>query len=231
MVSLVSSALRPECASWYPPETPAGCLGSNVPRIRNHSSLNMWKAGIPMEAQGWAGSESSTGVDGACPTLCWACAVGPILGWGSASKAAADVYPHNAGSRVTVNHSRREAQRRVRAPKRAWFILPLRAAACRLSSSLADICLLAGSSHGEVRGLLVSLLRRALIFPDGLVVKSLPASAGDTGDVGLIPGSGRSPGEGNSKPTPGFLPGKSTDRGGWWATVCGVAKGRTWLSD
>ena len=34
-------------------------------------------------------------------------------------------------------------------------------------------------------------------FPDGSVVKNLPANAGD---VGLIPGSGRSPGEGNGNP-------------------------------
>ena len=37
------------------------------------------------------------------------------------------------------------------------------------------------------------------------MVKNLPASARD---VGLIPGSGRSPGEGNGNPTPVFLPGK-----------------------
>ena len=33
-------------------------------------------------------------------------------------------------------------------------------------------------------------------------------NAGDTGDAGLIPGSERSPGGGNGKPTPVFLPGK-----------------------
>ena len=37
-------------------------------------------------------------------------------------------------------------------------------------------------------------------FPGGAVVKNLPASAGDTGDVGLIPGSGRSSGGGNGNP-------------------------------
>ena len=37
-------------------------------------------------------------------------------------------------------------------------------------------------------------------FPDGSVVKNLPANAVETGDVGLIPGLGRSPGGGNSKP-------------------------------
>ena len=37
-------------------------------------------------------------------------------------------------------------------------------------------------------------------FPDGSVVKNPPASAGDTRDVGSIPGSGRSHGAGNGKP-------------------------------
>ena len=37
-------------------------------------------------------------------------------------------------------------------------------------------------------------------FPVGSVVKKLPANAGDTRDAGLIPGSGRSPGEGNGDP-------------------------------
>ena len=37
-------------------------------------------------------------------------------------------------------------------------------------------------------------------FPGGSVVKNLPASAGDTGDMGSIPGSGRSPGIGNGYP-------------------------------
>ena len=43
-------------------------------------------------------------------------------------------------------------------------------------------------------------------FPGGSVVKNPPASAGD---AGLIPGSGRSPGEGKWQPTPVFLPWKS----------------------
>ena len=50
------------------------------------------------------------------------------------------------------------------------------------------------------------------------MVKNLPANAGDTGDVGSIPGSGRSPGEENWQPTPVFLPGKKipwTEEPGW----------------
>jgi len=37
-------------------------------------------------------------------------------------------------------------------------------------------------------------------FPGGSVVKNLPASAGDTGDVSSIPASGRCPEEGNGNP-------------------------------
>ena len=37
-------------------------------------------------------------------------------------------------------------------------------------------------------------------FPGGSVVKNLPANAGDVGDAGSIPGSGRSPGGGNGNP-------------------------------
>ena len=45
------------------------------------------------------------------------------------------------------------------------------------------------------------------VFPGGSVVKNPPVNAGDKGDMGLIPGSGRSPGEGNGN-TIVFLPGK-----------------------
>ena len=43
-------------------------------------------------------------------------------------------------------------------------------------------------------------------FPGGAVVKNLPAKTGDTRDAGSIPGSGRSPREGNGIPI--FFPGK-----------------------
>ena len=59
------------------------------------------------------------------------------------------------------------------------------------------------------------------------LVKNLPASAGDTRDVGLIPGSGRSAGEGNSNPLQCSCLENSMDTGAWWATVHGVAKSRT----
>ena len=40
------------------------------------------------------------------------------------------------------------------------------------------------------------------------MVKNLPANGEDAGDLGLVPGSGRSPGGGNSNPPPVFLPGE-----------------------
>ena len=48
-----------------------------------------------------------------------------------------------------------------------------------------------------------------------LVVKNPPANAGDMRDMGSIPGSERSPGEGNDNP----LQYSPMDRGAWWATV------------
>ena len=54
--------------------------------------------------------------------------------------------------------------------------------------------------------------------------KELSASAGDVGDVGSIPGSGRSPGEGNGNSLQYSCLGNPTGRGAWWATVRGVAK-------
>ena len=62
--------------------------------------------------------------------------------------------------------------------------------------------------------------------PGGSVVKNLSANAGD---VGLIPGVGRSPGEGNGNPLQYSFLENSMDRGAWWATVRGVAKSRIQL--
>ena len=59
-----------------------------------------------------------------------------------------------------------------------------------------------------------------------MALKNPPASTGDTGDVGSIPGSGRSPGGGNGNPLKYSSLENSMDRGAWWATVYGVAKSR-----
>ena len=56
-------------------------------------------------------------------------------------------------------------------------------------------------------------------------------SARDAGDTGSIPGLGRSPGEGNGNPLRYSCLENAMDGGAWWATVHGVAKSRTQLSD
>ena len=56
-------------------------------------------------------------------------------------------------------------------------------------------------------------------------------SACNAGDLGSIPGSGRSPGEENGNPLQYSCLENFMDRGAWWATVQGVAKSRTRLSD
>ena len=53
----------------------------------------------------------------------------------------------------------------------------------------------------------------------------------NVGDLGSIPGSGRYPGEGNGYPLQYSCLGNPMDRGAWWATVHGVTKSWTQLSD
>ena len=57
-----------------------------------------------------------------------------------------------------------------------------------------------------------------------LVVKNLPTNAGDVRDVGSVPGSGRSPGEGNGNLLQYSCLENPMDRGAWWAIVHGVTK-------
>ena len=58
-------------------------------------------------------------------------------------------------------------------------------------------------------------------FLGGSVIKNPPTNAGD---VGLIPESGRSPGEGNGNPLKYACLGSPMDRRAWWATVHGVVR-------
>ena len=95
--------------------------------------------------------------------------------------------------------------------------------------------------HGEVlchffqpflracsQGLIWNCFYRLLHFPGG---SELKASAWNAGVMGLIPGSGRSPGEGNGNPLRYSCLENPMEGGAWWATVHGVAKSRTQLSD
>ena len=68
---------------------------------------------------------------------------------------------------------------------------------------------------------MVNSLQVSLGSPGGSAVKNPPANTGDTGS---IPGSGRSPGEGNGNPLQYSCLGNFMDRGALWATAHGVAR-------
>ena len=61
-------------------------------------------------------------------------------------------------------------------------------------------------------------------FPGGSVVKNVLDSTGDVRDLGLTPGLGRTPREGNGNPLQYSCLENPIDRGSWWATVYGVTE-------
>ena len=67
--------------------------------------------------------------------------------------------------------------------------------------------------------------------PGGSAVKNAPAKAGGPGDAEAVSRSGRSPGGGHGSPLQSSCLGNLMDRGAWRATVRGVAKGQTRLSN
>ena len=64
-----------------------------------------------------------------------------------------------------------------------------------------------------------------------LLVKNPPANAGDIRDTGLVPGLGRSPGGRHGNPLQYSYLENPMERGAWQATVHGMEKSQTWLSD
>ena len=68
-------------------------------------------------------------------------------------------------------------------------------------------------------------------FPNVSSGEKSSCKAEDMGDAGWIPGSGRPPGKGHGKALQYSCLGNPKDRGAWWATVHGVVKSWTQLSD
>ena len=107
-----------------------------------------------------------------------------------------------------------------------------------LQQSTADLCLHRRHSNTVLTQSLWGLWVLVCIYiqnylesevcPGGSEVK---ASACNVGDLGLIPGSRRSPGEGNGNPLKYSCLENPMDRGAWWVIVHRVAKCRTRLSD
>ena len=84
------------------------------------------------------------------------------------------------------------------------------------------------------KGFLWKKCKAVYSFPGSSVVKNPSATAGDTGDMGSIPGWGRYPRGGNGNPLQYSCLENSMDRGTWWATAHGVSKSqiqlRSWAS-
>ena len=70
-----------------------------------------------------------------------------------------------------------------------------------------------------------------ILYPRDSLESQTVVSARDAGDPGSMPGSGRSPGEGNGNPLQYSCLENSMDGGAWWATVPGIAKNHIRLSD
>ena len=81
------------------------------------------------------------------------------------------------------------------------------------------------SSFADIQDLCFSRKYNSQVV--SLVVNNLPANAGDVRDVGSIPGSGRSSGEGHSNPLQYSSLENPMNRGDWRATVHGVIKSWT----
>ena len=106
-------------------------------------------------------------------------------------------------------------------PTKAWSCLPVE------TPSHVDLCSL---SQTFGLGLTGSFWHGVTLHGASQV---MPASAGDRRDVGLIPGSGRSPGGGHGNPLQDSCLENPMDRGAWRATVQRVTKSQTrwkWLS-
>ena len=82
---------------------------------------------------------------------------------------------------------------------------------------------------GSLRNFVLSLKDGTIAVGSG--VKNLPTNEGDSGVVGLIPRSGRSPGVGNGNPLQYSCLENPMDRRAYWDTVHRVAKSQTQLSD
>ena len=76
-----------------------------------------------------------------------------------------------------------------------------------------------------------NLLYHPSVFPGGAVVKNLPANSGYARDLVSMPGLGRPSGIGNGNTLQYSCLEISMDRGAWWATIHGVAKSQTKLSN
>ena len=122
---------------------------------------------------------------------------------------------HGGGHALFCSQSIRPLlQRLCKPPSLLW--LSLTSPMCQGHLKSSKTCSYPQDAEGPL-----GLVNITIGFYNGSVVKNPPANAGD---VSSIPGSGRSPGEGNGNPLQYSCLGNPMNRGAGWATVHGVAK-------
>ena len=84
-----------------------------------------------------------------------------------------------------------------------------------------------GGFNGKLYSIIIESLITSWGLRNGSAGKESSCNAGDTGDAGSIPGSGRSAGERNDNPLQYSCLGNTMDRGAWWATVQRVTESDT----
>ena len=85
----------------------------------------------------------------------------------------------------------------------------------------AGCCGCQGNPENETNKMCIYIERG---IPGGSVVRNPPAKAGLSGDVGSVPGLGRSSEEGSGNPLQYSYLRNSMESGAWWATIHGVPK-------
>ena len=99
-----------------------------------------------------------------------------------------------------------------------------------LGQAIHEGYMLEGEDAGDGRGEIKEACGLSWASQVALVVNSPPAKGGDIRDVGLIPGSGRSPGGEHGNPLQYSRLENPLDRGAWRAAVHGVTESQTGLS-
>ena len=109
----------------------------------------------------------------------------------------------------------------------SWFLLGLTGWISLLSKGLSRV--FSNTKFQSINSLALSLFYGPVLA--SIIINAVYNAACNAGDLSLIPGSGRSTGEGNGYPLQYPCLESSMERGAWWATVQWVAKSRTRVSD
>ena len=129
---------------------------------------------------------------------------------------------------ISTTALRQKVLSSIKSEIRCWRVLLWVTFPALLCSSKEEIQQLRQRKSWAASGVWSELYTPLLCFPGGSEGK---ASACNAGDLGSIPGSGRSPGEGNGNPLQYSFLENPMDRGSWQTIVHRVTKSQTRLSD